>query len=257
MNQDLLFKAILLFLVAFVGYMHSYCGSTMHNRPLIIGSLVGAVLGDIKTGVIIGGLLELVFLGAVPIGASNPPDMTSGTVIATAFTILFGATKGVAIIIAMPIAALIALFDNFQMMSLLTKVAHKCDEAAKCGDERKIEKIAVVASVGNKVVLALLVAIIFYFSSPLVEIFINWIPKWISHAIDLVASIVPVLGIASLTRMVISKDNWGYLGLGFLLSAYLNISTLLVALIGVIIVVILFHKESNKKTEVEIDDNEF
>ena len=76
MTENLLLKALLLFLVAFIGYMHSYWGSTMHNRPLIMATLVGLVLGDLKTGIMIGSILELAFLGAVPIGASNPPDMT-------------------------------------------------------------------------------------------------------------------------------------------------------------------------------------
>ena len=111
-------KTILIFLVAFFGYMHSYWGSTMCNRPLIMGTLVGLVLGDVKTGIVVGSALELAFLGAVPIGASNPPDMTSGSVIATAFVILSGADTGMAVTIAIPVATLVALFDNLQMMFL-------------------------------------------------------------------------------------------------------------------------------------------
>ena len=87
MTEGLFLKAVLLFVVALIGYLHSYWGSTMHNRPLIMGTLVGLVLGDVKTGIIIGSTLELAFLGAVPIGASNPPDMTAGAVIATAFPV--------------------------------------------------------------------------------------------------------------------------------------------------------------------------
>ena len=52
--------------------------------------LVGLVLGDLTLGVQVGALLELIFLGAVPIGASNPPDITSGSIIGTAFVILTG-----------------------------------------------------------------------------------------------------------------------------------------------------------------------
>lgn len=136
-------KALLMFIVAFVGYMHSYWGSTMHNRPLIVGTLVGLVLGDIQTGIIVGGALELAFLGAVPIGASNPPDMTSGAVIASSYTILTGADTGMAVAIAIPVAALVALFDNLQMMFLLTGAGHMCDRAAEKGDAKKVERIVV------------------------------------------------------------------------------------------------------------------
>ena len=256
MIDNLLLKALLLFLVAFIGYMHSYWGSTMHNRPLIMATLVGALLGDVKTGIMIGTTLELAFLGAVPIGASNPPDMTSGAIIATAFTILYGASAGVAVIIAIPVAKLVSLFDNFQMMHLLTKIAHVCDAAAELADVRKIEKIVVIASVGNKMILALLVAICFCLSSFIIEPFINFLPQWVIHGMDIVAKIVPALSIATLARMIISKDNWAYLGLGFLFSAYLGISTLKVGLVGVFIAGFVFYKES-KKMEVNVDDNEF
>ncbi len=50
-------KTILLFLVAFFGYMHSYWGSTMWNRPLIMSTIVGIVLGDLHTGIVVGSAL--------------------------------------------------------------------------------------------------------------------------------------------------------------------------------------------------------
>lgn len=79
--MSLLTQSMLIFLVCFISYMHSYWGSTMCNRPLVVSTLIGLVLGDIKTGVMVGSVLELAFLGAVPIGASNPSDMTSGAAI--------------------------------------------------------------------------------------------------------------------------------------------------------------------------------
>lgn len=258
MTEGLFLKVVLLFLVAFVGYMHSYWGSTMHNRPLIMGTLVGLVLGDVKTGIIIGSTLELAFLGAVPIGASNPPDMTAGAVIATAFTILTGADSGMAVTIAIPVAALVALFDNFQMMFLLTQAGHMCDKAAADGDYRKVEKIARISSIGNKALLALLVALGFYFGSSAIETFVNWVPEWVSHGMDVVAGILPALGIAMLAKMIVSKDNWGYLGLGFLISAYLGVPTLGVALAGICVGSLVLFSELRKGKEVSFnDDNEF
>ena len=67
----MLIKTVMIILVAFFAYMHSYMGSTMHNRPIIVAPLVGLVLGDLTTGILVGATLELVFMGAFPIGASN------------------------------------------------------------------------------------------------------------------------------------------------------------------------------------------
>ena len=91
-------QVILIIFIAFFAYMHCYMGSTMHNRPIIVAPLVGLVLGDWQTGVVIGATLELVFMGAFPVGASNPPDFVSGTIISTAYVILSGSEVTAAVI---------------------------------------------------------------------------------------------------------------------------------------------------------------
>ncbi len=256
--MSLFTEAILVFLVALFGYLHSYWGSTMCNRPLVVSTLVGIVLGDPYTGLVVGSALELAFLGAVPIGASNPPDMTSGSVIATAFVILNKADTGLAVTIAIPVATLVALFDNLMMMFVLTYAGHLCDKAAQQADPDKIDLIVRVASIGNKVVLALIVGLGFYFGSDAISNFISWVPEWFSHGMDVVAGILPALGLAMLARMMIGKENWGYLLIGFLISAYLGVSTFGVALLGIALISILFYKESKEKVKEEVyDDNEF
>ena len=62
-------------------------GTSLLSRPLVMGTLTGIVLGDVQTGVTLGATLELAFMGAFSIGASIPPEMISGTVLGTAFTI--------------------------------------------------------------------------------------------------------------------------------------------------------------------------
>lgn len=38
-------------------------GSTHMHRPVVLGPLVGLVLGDLHTGILTGGTLELVWMG--------------------------------------------------------------------------------------------------------------------------------------------------------------------------------------------------
>lgn len=160
-----------------------------------------------------------------------------------------------AVTIALPVATLVSLFDNLMMMFVLTYAGHKCDMAAQEADTRKIERIVRVASIGNKVVLALVVAVGFYFGSTTISNLVNIVPSWFSHGMDVVAGILPALGIAMLAKMMIDKENWGYLIIGFLLSAYLGVPTLGVAIAGVAIADIVFYRENSMKEQA--DDNEF
>ena len=97
-------KVLLMFLIAFFAYMHSWFGSTMWNRPIVVAPLVGLALGDLDTGIKLGATLELVFMGAFPVGASNPPDFVSGTIIATAYVIMSGQSISSAVVLALIVA---------------------------------------------------------------------------------------------------------------------------------------------------------
>lgn len=265
MNDNLLTQALLITLVAFIGYMHCYIGSTMMNRPIIMAPLVGLVLGDLTLGIKVGALLELIFLGAVPIGASNPPDITSGSIIGTAFVILTGQEVGSAVALAVPVATLVLLLDNLQMMFTLTWATHLADKYAKQGDYKKVEWVAMVAGIGNKIILSIVVGIAFYVGVPIIKVLLDKIPEFIIHGMDVAAGILPAIGFAMLTRMILIKELSPYLLIGFLLAAFLNISVFGVALFGFAIGSIIYFnsKKANNETVVNnnvtggIDDDDF
>lgn len=254
-------QALLIWCVAFFGYAHSICGSTMWNRPIVCATLTGLVLGDITTGIMCGAILELAFLGAVPIGASNPPDMVAGSVIGTSFVILSNAEMGTAVALAIPVATLVLLFDNLLMMFLLVWSGHAADKYAEKGDIKMVDRICIGSAIGNKLILATVVAVSFYLGVPVIEKVLTFIPEWIIHGMDVAAGILPAIGFAMLARMIASKELMPFLLAGFLVTAYLNIPTLGVALFGLVIVLIMYFNDKNKKetacVEVDEDDNEF
>lgn len=90
--------------VAVVWFLEKMFGTPMVNRPIIIAPMVGFVLGDLKAGLIMGASLELVFMGAIQVGAAVPPDVLIGAALGTAFAILSGAGPEVAITLGLPIA---------------------------------------------------------------------------------------------------------------------------------------------------------
>lgn len=47
-------------------------GYWMISRPIFAGPLIGLILGDLQTGLIVGASVELMFMGVLPIGGSVP-----------------------------------------------------------------------------------------------------------------------------------------------------------------------------------------
>lgn len=62
----------------------------MISQPLVAGTLVGFSLGDPVAGLTIGSVLQLLWIGDVPVGGSVPPNETAAAVIAVSISIIAG-----------------------------------------------------------------------------------------------------------------------------------------------------------------------
>lgn len=256
-------QAILIGLVVFIGKADYFVGTAMLGRPLVLGALVGIVLGDVKTGVMIGFQLELVFMGMYAIGASIPPDMIVGSVLGTAFAITTGNGMETAITIAMPAAILSAFVVNLFYGVITPIMARAADQFAKEGKYKKIEAIFLSNGFLFDITFAIIAFVAFLFGGDAVQAVVSAIPGWLTAGITIAAGILPALGFAQLISMIMSKKIAVFFLLGFLLSAYLGVSTVgIVCFSAVIVGILLIVKEFVPAAASPVqggidDDNEF
>jgi PTS system mannose-specific IIC component len=71
-------------LAGFLGLDSTGALQLMLSRPLVAGGLAGWLLGDLGTGLAVGSLVELLWMGGVPIGSLVPPDGTQAAIFAAA-----------------------------------------------------------------------------------------------------------------------------------------------------------------------------
>ena len=132
--------ALLLGLLGGIGIWDSRIGGMwMLDRPLVLGPIVGLILGDFKTGIIVGGSLELIMMGIVGIGSATPPDTVSGAILATAFAIVSKLDVSAAVALALPIATLGQLVGIF-IRTANGYFVHMADKAAENADFSGIDK---------------------------------------------------------------------------------------------------------------------
>ena len=98
-------QLILLVIVAAIAGMGSVLDSAQTHRPLVACTLVGLVLGDLPTGIILGGTLEMLALGWMNVGAAMAPDAALASVISAVLVIVGKQSIGAGIAVAVPIAA--------------------------------------------------------------------------------------------------------------------------------------------------------
>lgn len=211
------------------------------GSPVFAGLISGLIMGDMKTGLIIGGGLQLVVLGVGTFGGASRIDATSGAVLATAFSVAQGIDPEIAIAtIAVPVAALLVYTDILGRFST-TFFAHRIDAAVERFDYKGIERNYLLGAIPWALSRALPVFLALTFGSGLVETLVNFVNdvKWLADGLTLAARMLPGLGFAILLHYLPIKRNLHYLALGFGLTAMLtvifsNIQTLGGAVAGVV-----------------------
>jgi len=121
---------------------------TMISRPVVAAPLVGLILGDLKTGLFIGAIYELLWLDKFPMGNYVPPNDSLAAVVNTAAIPLAAGTSPA------PATSLIALsFLLFLPLGYVTRWMETtivrsndrlCEAAlskAEAGDASGVEKI--------------------------------------------------------------------------------------------------------------------
>ena len=245
----MLWKALLLGILAgFAIWDGRVCGQHMFDRPIVTGPLVGLILGDLQTGIVMGAAVELVMMGIVGIGAATPPDVVSGGILATAFAIMSGLDMDAAVALSLPIATLaqsVGILDRTINATFL----HWADNAAEKGDYKGVARAFWSG------------AWLFWFSSFLVVFlgvllgsgtiaaFVAALPPFILAGLKVASGMLPALGIAILMQLIFDKTNAGYLFAGFVLTALLGMSTVGVAIVGGIIAYVVYQAAIQKKKE--------
>ena len=225
-------QGFLVALVAALVYMESRIGGQhMLDRPIIIGPLVGVILGDPVTGLMVGGSLELVWMGLVGIGTSTPPD------------------------VVVPIS-LLAQVGAIGVCILNTVFAHRADACAEKGDYRGVEISNWMGSALYFIFKFSMVFIGFMIGSDLITKLVSNIPEIIQKGLGQSGNLLPALGVAMLIQMTWDKKFGAFLFLGFALAAFLNVSTIGAAIFGVVFAVLYFMLSGNMGHTATVNSDE-
>lgn len=247
------------FLVAAVSaliYLESRIGGQhMLDRPIIIGPVVGLIMGDFQAGLFIGGQLELVWMGLVGIGTSTPPDVVVGSALATALAIKTGATYETTLALAIPIA-LLAQLVSIGVCILNTAFAHRADACADKADYRGVEVSNWLGTGLYFISKFAMIFLGFLIGGDVITGFVNMIPEVIKLGLAQSGNLLPALGVAMLIQLTFDKKFGAFLFLGFALVAFLNISTIGAAFIGVIAAYVYYQLAGNNRTNTPLISDE-
>lgn len=231
--------AIMATLAYFISYGGNWLfGQCMIERPIVVGTITGLFLGDIKTGIIIGGALEAIYMGAVNIGGATSAEPVSATVMSVTFAITAGLSFEQAVTLAVPVGLIFnSLGKVFIMISNLfaPKYLKICQE----GNGKALTKLILSSWVTLYGIRSIIIFCCIYMGVDAVQLFINSIPANIMNGLNVSAGMLAAVGMALLMRMLVNKDNIVFFFLGFVLFKYFNLPAIPIAIIAIVLAVVI------------------
>jgi Phosphotransferase system, mannose/fructose/N-acetylgalactosamine-specific component IIC len=210
------------------------------NRPIVIAPLAGLVLGDFKTGIIMGAGLESIFMGISAIGGSIPADATSASLIAVAYAVLTGATTDSGLALALPIGTVLASVGALVMSLLSNPLAPYWERVSVSGKKNQLVTQSILFSMLMTLVSAAVIFVAVAYGITGLNGFLASLPAWVMTGLGASSSMMLAVGFAILTSMIWSKEVGIFFFLGYVLVKYANLSVIPIAVIGITIAVTIF-----------------
>lgn len=233
-------------------------GTQMLRRPLLIAPVIGLIMGDVQTSLLIGASLEVMWMGIGNVGAYSAPDIISGTAIGTALGLASGGVA-TAVAVAVP-ASLLAQQLLVLYRSSIVYLNPIAEKIAETGDFSKVYRINYIPMVIAFLIRAVPTFIAVYLGAGVVDQVVAALPKEIMSGLSVAGKIIPAVGIGLLMLMMLKKaELWTFLIAGFALAVYLQLSVLPITLIALPIALIYdlaTQKAQVKEVVGQIDSDE-
>lgn len=240
-------------ILALVGWM-----TVDQNGPVvmswfsvIVGMISGLIMGDLNTGLVIGGTFQLMSLGVAALGGASAPNYGLATIIGTFIAVRTGTGVESAIAVGLPVG-LLAIQLEVVVRIVNNFIAHKMQDCNNNGQWDRMNRIALLGPIVCSLQTIIPTLIVICFGSAVVSFVLEFIPAWVTDGLSIAAGMLPVVGVGMLMRYMPVKKFLPMLLLGFVLSAYLGVPVLGIAIVGFAAAFWYFTSEINRSEAVAV-----
>ena len=216
----------LVFIVTFIAAIDQFDFLESLYQPIVTGAVVGAILGDLNTGLVVGGTYQLMTIGNMPIGGAQPPNAVIGGIMAAVFACTIDMDPDMAVATAIPFALLgqygVTLF--FTLRAPLLEFFRGC---AVNADTKGITKWTIISECILGLIFAVIVTLFFIAGLAVGQQVVDAIPEWLNNGLSAAGNMMKFVGFAILLKVMMSRDMWGFFFMGFGLAVLAtNITTI-------------------------------
>lgn len=241
-------EIVLLAIVTFFFAIDQFSLTEIVYRPIIACPIIGAILGDVNTGLVVGGTYELMMVGNMPVGGAQPPNAVLGSVVA----MIFAVKAKMDINAALGACMIFATFGQYVVTLTFTIMSGLMAKADKAANEANPKGITAVLNTSMAILgtLFAVIAILAYVGGITASGALQTLSEkasWFMGGLSAAGGMMRFVGFAVLLKIMLSNDLWGWLLAGFAtallfgnVEATASACLILVAFIGVAIALLDF-----------------
>lgn len=251
-GTQLLIMAIAMGLMYWIarGMIGGYFSFFFIASPIVIGVVAGLIYGDLTNGLIIGGGIAAAFAGIIAPGGNLPTDSALAATTVIPIALATGLSAEQAIAIAVPMGLVGSFATNLRKMINVIFV-HRADEYAAKGDLAGIRRCAIIyPPIIELPLLFLPVFLIVMFGQDAMLAFMNSVPEWIMHGLEVAGGVMPAIGFALIMNMIGKPRMIPYAILGFVFVRAVGLNTLTTGVIAACIAVLVVMNKRERMKEV-------
>ena len=207
-------QIVLVFLVTFVAAIDQFDFLESLYQPIVTGAIIGAILGDVNTGLIVGGTYQLMTIGNMPIGGAQPPNAVIGGIMAAIFACTLDMDPDMAVATAIPFA-LLGQYGVTLFFTLRAPLLEFFRGAAEKADTKAITKWTIISEVILGCIFAVIVTLFFIGGLAVGQQIVDAIPEWLNTGLSQAGNMMKFVGFAILLKIMMNRDMWGFFFMGF------------------------------------------
>lgn len=200
-------------LLALLGWMSSLYGMGLFGifggwqgvgKPLVAGMIIGLILGDIKTGILMGAAIQTLYIGLVTPGMSMPGDVNLAGWIGIPLAMVAGANSEYALALAVPLSFL-GTSLTYLTASANCFWVHKQEALLKHGEIKKAARIPIFGASTNFLCRFVPIFVACYFGGDTITWVVEHMPAWLGNTFILLGKMLPAIGFGLLLTFMLKK----------------------------------------------------
>ena len=215
------------------------------QRPLVCGFLAGCVLGDPVTGAVVGGTINLVYLGFISAGGSMPADMALAGVLGVSYAITGNLDANTALAIAVPLG-LLGTIVWYLRMTIDSVFVHMGDKWVAQGKFNNLYLSNVILpQIFSAVICVIPCFLAAYFGADYIQDFIDLCAGKPLQIFQIIGGMMPALGIAITLQYIFKGEARIFLFLGFMIATCFGLTLVQQGIIGLLSALIYIQVTDN------------